>query len=239
MIQEIKNFVRNTFRTFGVDIRRIPEYEKNKFVWLKDLNINTILDVGANIGQFVLEINRYLPSAQIYSFEPLKDAYLQLVRNGEKIKNLRVFNIALGDFNGTTKIYGNKFSPASSILELTGLAKEAYPFVAYTFEEEVSVRKFDGIVIDENIELKSEVLIKLDMQGYEDRVIEGGINTFRKAKVVITEVSFQELYKDQVLFDLIYDELKELGFKYKGNINISLHSKIGTPLFADAIFVRE
>lgn len=224
---------------FGFDVHRIIEYENNKFVWLKDLNINTILDIGANVGQFALEINHYLPSALICSFEPLEDVYLDLVKNAEIIKNFRAFNLALGDFNGTSRIYRNGFSAASSLLEISGLCKEAYPFTADTFVQKIGLRRLDDIIASDDIELEPEVLIKLDVQGYEDRVIKGGINTFYKAKVVLTEICFEELYRDQVFFDSIYKMLKELGFKYKGNINIFLHPKKGLPLYADALFIKE
>lgn len=242
-IKEITKLVRNAFRMFGLDIHRAvgfhAEYEKNKFVWLKELNINTMLDIGANTGQFALQINESLPSVEIYSFEPLKSVYPQLLKKTGEIKNFRAFNMALGDFNGTTKMYRNASSLSSSLLEMANLHKEAYPYTANTSEEEIVVKKLDDVVRDENIRLEPEILIKLDVQGYEDRVIEGGINTFKNTRVVIIEVSFQELYKGQMLFGWIYERFTDLGFKYKGNINVFLHPKTGLPLFGDAIFTRE
>jgi hypothetical protein len=78
----------------------------------------------------------------------------------------------------------------------------------------------------------------MDVQGYENRVIEGGINTIKKSKVIITEVSFCELYKNQVLFDHIYKEITNLGFDFKGFIDLSFHPVTGLSLFADAVFVQ-
>ena len=48
---------------------------------LEDMVYLTVLDVGANTGQFALEIHKILPQAMIYSFEPLKDCYEQLMHN--------------------------------------------------------------------------------------------------------------------------------------------------------------
>ncbi|MDI6701320.1 MAG: FkbM family methyltransferase [bacterium] len=195
------------------------------------------MDVGANVGQFAIEINNFLPDASIFSFEPLKDIYEKLFKISKKIKKFKAFNVALSDLNGTKKIFRNKFSPSSSILEMADLHKEAFPFTKEVHEEEIVVKKLDDILAGEK--LKPEILIKLDVQGYEDRVIQGGMETFKNAKVIITEVSFFELFKEQVFFDEIYDQLRMMGFEYKGNICTSFHPKNGLPLFADAVFVRE
>lgn len=237
MLKQIKRIAKSAFRVANIDIHRIPEYEKNKFVWLIALNINTVLDIGANIGQFALEISKFLPNANICSFEPLRDVFAELIKNTRNIKNFRAFNFAIGDLNGTANIKRNKFSPSSSLLGMAELHKEAFPFTQDIYEEEIMIKRLD-YAIKEDIELVQNILIKLDVQGYEDKVIVGGKETFAKAKVVIAEVSYYELYKGQVLFDGFYDELRKIGFKYKGNINNSFHPRKGLPLFADAVFIK-
>lgn len=239
MLKQIKRIAKSAFRIANIDIHRIPEYEKNKFLWLIALNINTVLDIGANIGQFALEISKFLPNANIYSFEPLRDVYAELIKNSRNIKNFRAFNFAIGDLNGTANIKRNKFSPSSSLLDMGNLHREAFPFTSCIWEEEITARRLDAVVKKEGIELIPNILIKLDVQGYEDKVISGGKETLMKAKIVITETSFQELYNGQVLFEEIYTILKDLGFRYKGNINASFHPKTGLPLFADALFIKE
>jgi len=239
MINSAKEIIKFCFRIINIDIRRIPEYKKNKFVWLKDLNINTVMDVGANVGQFALEISKVLPNARIYSFEALRSVYGELLKNSKEIKNFKAINVALGNFSGTTKIYRNKYSPSSSVLEMADLHKKVFPHTKETYEGKVVVRRLDDIITEEKLELKPNTLIKLDVQGYEDKVIQGGIGTFKKATVIITEVSFYELYKGQPLFDQIQSQLRKMGFECKGSINASFHPETGLPLFADAIFVME
>ena len=87
--------------------------------------------------------------------------------------------------------------------------------------------------------LRPEILIKMDVQGFEDRVISGGIATFRKAKAVITEVNFANLYEEQLSFDVLYRMLKDLGFNYRGSIYTKFHPNSGSSLFSDAIFIRK
>jgi FkbM family methyltransferase len=236
MINLVKKAIKYAFKIINIDIRKMPEYEKNKFTWLKNYSINTIIDIGANVGQFVTEINKFLPDAKVLSFEPLKDAYNELLKLSNRIKNLKTFNVALGDIDETKKIFKNKFSPSSSIMEMADLHKEAFPFTSEVSKEEIVIKKLDDIVAQEG--LKPEILIKLDVQGYEDKVIQGGMETFKEARIIICEVSFYELYKGQLLFNEISDIFKNMGFVYKGSINPGFHPKNGMPLFADAIFIK-
>src|SRR5438034_257558 len=62
--------------------------------WLRELNPKTILDIGANTGQFAVAINTILPDARILSFEPLPDCFEQLKRNLSKAKNFARFRLS-------------------------------------------------------------------------------------------------------------------------------------------------
>ncbi|MFM7369285.1 MAG: FkbM family methyltransferase, partial [Sphaerospermopsis kisseleviana] len=94
----------------------------------------------------------------------------------------------------------------------------------------------DQWVKENNQTIGDNILIKLDVQGYELSVIKGGEKTFKSAKLVIIEVSFYEFYEKQPLFDDIYKYLCNLGFVYRGNLE-QFRSRSGDKiLFADAIF---
>jgi hypothetical protein len=56
----------------------------------------------------------------------------------------------------------------------------------------------------------------MDVQGFEDRVIAGGLRTLERASVLWVETSFVELYEGQPLFADIHDRLRDLGFEYRG-----------------------
>ena len=235
MKKAIEHLLKKILKTAG--LKRIPPSDRNKFVWFKELNINTVLDIGANAGQFAIEINGFLPSAHIYSFEPLKDIYIKLLKNTKRIPAIKAFNMALGESCGTMRIYRNNFSAASSMLDLADLTKDAFPFTKDTVGEEIFVSTLDDMV-DTDIDVKKEVLLKMDVQGYEDKVIAGGKNTLGMTSVVLVEVCFKELYKGQMLFDGLRMKLGEFGFNFEGIIYTSLHPKTGMPLFADAVFVK-
>jgi hypothetical protein len=59
-------------------------------------------------------------------------------------------------------------------------------------------------------------MIKLDVQGYEDKVKLGGTNIFWKVDVVITELTFVELYDGQVMFGDVYSLLISHGLEFRG-----------------------
>jgi FkbM family methyltransferase len=231
----IKTFIKNFFQFFGVEIRRTPQYKP--YEWLKGMNIRTILDIGANTGQFASRIHSLLPDAQIYSFEPLASCFEELKRSMKNVQNFQCFNYALGNENGKHTIYHNEFSDSSSLLPMEQIHKDAFPFAQNVKEETIEIRRLDDIA--DSLELKDNLLIKIDVQGFEDKVIEGGEKTIKRAKILIVETSFESLYRGQLLFDGIYSMLKSQGFVFKGCEEFLQNPKDGHILQCDSVFARE
>lgn len=233
MLKIAKKVIKKSFNMLGLDIRKI---ERNKFVWLNDLNIKTVFDIGGNIGQFARMIHNILPAASIYSFEPLEDCYKQLQSNMRDASNFKAFNFALGDKDTEMDIYRNEYSPSSSLLKMGKLHKQAFPYTNKEGIEKIKVKRLDDIIHD--LKVEDNILIKIDVQGYEDRVILGGKKLFAKAKVLIVETSFQILYESGPLFDTIYEILKQKGFKYMGNLGQIKNPINGSVLQSDSIFIN-
>jgi FkbM family methyltransferase len=213
------------------------EEERKRHQWLIEKNIKTILDIGANTGQFSEFAFRLFPEAKIYAFEPIPKCYHDLLSNFANNPNFQAFQVALGNEKGKAKMNVNEFSLASSLLDLADLLKTSYPYAASIENtEEVEIDCLDEIA--EEIEIVEPLLIKVDVQGFEDRVIAGGEQTFNRASVILIEMSIEKLYEDQVLFDELYQKLKNLGFEYKGNY-AQHHSKINNQiLYVDGIFTK-
>ncbi len=114
--------------------------------------------------------------------------------------------------------------------------KNSFDFAVKTDPIKVKVDTLDNFMDKENFELP--MLIKIDVQGFEDRVIRGGSDTIRKADMVICEVSFTELYKEQLLFDSTYEMFKDLGFSYAGSVEQLRSPDTNRILQADAIFIK-
>ena len=230
----INTCIKNFFRFCGLDVRRVPKFEP--YQWLKGKDIHTIFDVGANTGQFASQFHQFFPNAEIYSFEPLENCYNQLLKRMGHVPKFHAFNFALGDKAGKTKIHHNNFSPSSSLLPMEELHKKAFPHTDKVLIEEIDIRCLDDVT--ENLCIKDNVLIKIDVQGFEDKVILGGEKLISRASVLILETSFQPLYKGQPLFDDIYEMLKQKGFVYSGTEHTIRNPNDGSILQCDSVFCK-
>jgi hypothetical protein len=115
--------------------------------------------------------------------------------------------------------------------------RKELPFSVQTEPVSVAVETLDSIVA--KLSLEDNLLVKIDVQGFECEVIKGGLETLRRAKLVIVETTFRALYEGQPLFGDVYRALTELGFRYAGS-NGRLDSPIdGAPVQEDSIFRRD
>lgn len=232
---KIIKIIRKPLNLIGLDIKKFsPEIDCLKF--LGKYNIKTVLDIGAHTGQFAKEIREKLPQAKIYSFEPLKDCYQKLLQNMSGNKNFKAYNFALGDKEAKQEINRSVSSPSSSLLPMGNLHEEMYPHTKGGTKEEIEVKRLDDVF--KISDLEKEILVKIDVQGYEDKVIKGGTNIISQAKIALLEVSFFELYKGQALFEQIYEIMKGLGFRYQGRIHQRRNPLTGEILYEDSIFIK-
>ena len=231
----VKDKIKNLFRRCGLDIRRRPPYEP--FEWLRDWNIRTVLDVGGNIGQFAAQIHRVLPETRVYSFEPLRDCCDQLRNVMTGVPEFQAFDFALGDTTGQTQIHRSTAPESSSLLPMGQLHRKAFPHTAQTRVETIEIRRLDDVAAD--LQIEDNLLIKVDVQGAEDKVISGGQQTFARASVLIMETTFVPLYEGQVLFDIIYERLRQMGFTYMGTEHIIRNPQNGRVLQCDSLFIRD
>ena len=211
-------------------------YEKLNNSWFKSLGIDTVLDIGANTGQFTRTISSLLPNCKIYSFEPLPDCFEKLQKFADKHNNIKTFNTGVGDQSGLMQFERNNASPSSSFLKMTDIHKQAFPFTEKSSTVEVKISRLDDIC--EDLDLGTALFVKIDVQGYEDKVLKGGEKTVKKAKLVIVETSFVPLYESQPLFDDIYKIFSKWGFKCIGMIDQLPDPITGQILQGDAIFIK-
>lgn len=231
----MKKLIKKMFKIFGINLSIYrPGPEKMDF--LKHYNINTIFDIGANIGEFATELRTYLPSAKIISYEPLKECFYTLNETMKGDANFVSFNLAIGNSNEEIEINKSDYTPCSSFLEMEDFHKQEFPKSINSTKEKVKIVTLDEEFKKEN--RKENILIKIDVQGFEDNVIKGGQDAIKKSKIVLIESCFVSLYKGQILFDGIYNSLKSLGFSYRGSINKKM-DKDGNIIFEDSVFINE
>ena len=176
---------------------------------VKNLEFNTVLDIGSNKGQFILLVEKLFENDKFfYSFEPINEVLKKQKKFFSSKKNIIFFNFALGK-ESETKIFNiTKRIDSSSFLEINDLVKNT----DYLIKEKrsIEIRALDKIIKGEN--LIKPILIKIDVQGYEFEVLKGAGNILRQTKYIIIEVSENEIYKGQSLTNEIINYLENFNF---------------------------
>jgi len=237
--------IKKGFGVLGVDvrmhrnIRSARTLEKHaelvrKWRLLEQFRPQTILDVGANEGQCAALLREAFPDARIISFEPLEDCYEKVRAFHERAGNGLALRCALGDHDGKSVIHRNAFSPSSSLLPMNPLHVEEFPQTKRSFDEDITIRRMDSVLDD--LSVNDPLVIKLDVQGFEDRVIKGGRETFRRASAVVLELTSYPLYDDQANFDDINTLLRGLGYTFRGVVDQSHSTVDGRILQFDGLF---
>jgi FkbM family methyltransferase len=215
-------------------------YRDLKRRWILDLGIKTILDIGANKGQFALLARAVFPAAAIYSFEPLPDCFAELKNALAGDENFFPFENAIGSREETLEFFRSFHTPSSSFLKMEELHKEAFPESREGQSAEplrVAVKTLDGALGARRLE--KNILVKIDVQGYELEAIEGAKKILADAKIVILEMSFLKIYENQPLFHDVYEKMYNLGFRFRGSLAQMLHPVTDEIVQTDAIFVKE
>jgi FkbM family methyltransferase len=203
--------------------------------YCKDLDI--IIDVGANQGQFSIASSKYFPKADIYAFEPSKKTFDKLTENTKEISNLHLSNCALGNSSGTITFFENDYSHASSILKISKTQVDNQPATRNVTESTVDIRKLDEVGINFGTENRAKVLLKLDVQGYEKNVLEGSINVLEKIDYILFESSFVQMYDNEPLFNELNDFLTNHKFRFIKPLDF-FKSKDGDILQMDALYAK-
>ncbi len=218
-----------------------PKFSMTSYFMVSDLakqgiSPKTVLDVGANVGQFAVAAAKLFPHAKILSFEPLPECVDQLKKNVEVLNNISVYPIAVGDSEGEVQFHVNSHSHSSSILPLTSSHRQAFPEAQESNEIRVNVSTLDKIL--SGVDIKRPCLLKLDVQGYEVHALRGGEETLKHVDYVIMETSFKTLYEGELLFVDVVKIMESYGFRFLRPVGWLSDPKTGEVLQMDALFIR-
>ncbi len=203
---------------------------------LKSLNCKTIVDIGANRGQFALVSRRSLPEAKIFSFEPLSVPAELFKKVFSKDNNVVLNEVAIGPIKGNTTIHISKSDDSSSLLPISDLQNEMFPGTREVATAIIKAAPLDCFLQQDDI--KAPALLKLDVQGFEYEALQGCDGLFDSFKWIYCECSFVELYSRQKFANEIIGWLSDKGFRLKGIYNVS-YDKNGLSVQADILFENE
>jgi FkbM family methyltransferase len=194
------------------------------------LDVTTVVDIGANKGQFALFASGLFPNAMIYSFEPLVEPAARLRKVlGERVK---LFETAIGTTDQKATIYVSRRDDSSSLLPITKQS-EVFPGTELKEKRIIRVAPLSKHLSAEH--LRGFALLKIDVQGYELEVLRGCDPLLPRFQFVYVECSFMELYHDQPLADEVVVYLREKNFRLSGVYN-QVESPGGNPVQADFLF---
>lgn len=244
MLSKLNHYLTSTIRYLNqphlIPLRRqgvmVDTFLRLNQPWFREQEFATILDIGANEGNFALTLHNVLPKAQIFSFEPLPECFERLQARMAGIPNFAAFNIGLGDQQSELPFQRNVYSSSSSFLTMTDTHKSAFPQASQSQTIKVPIETLDQVAT--RIHIARPLLVKVDVQGYEERVLRGGKQTISHADLIFIETSFASLYEGQLLFDGIYAMLTEWGFKYGGSLEQHVDRQTGKVLQEDSVFYR-
>ena len=237
MIELIKKIISIT----GFQVRRIQKYPttdlERRFKLFETFGINKIIDVGANVGQYALLVKELGFSGQIISFEPLSSAFSALKEVSDKHNNWQAHNYALGNENTETVIHISENSFSSSMLNMLPQHLKSAPASKFINTEKIQIRTLDSI-FDTLHTASDKILLKIDTQGFEKKVLEGAGNSLHKITGIQLEMSIVLLYKSELILEEMITYLKNSGFTLYSLENGFYDQKNGQLLQVDGLFFR-
>jgi FkbM family methyltransferase len=189
----------------------------NHLAFLKNQPSLTVIDIGANVGNFSLLVSTAFDVKKLISIEPIPDIYNCLVLNTKNIKNITTINCAICDEIGSKNM---------------SFDKEKGYLSRFTEDVEQSVI-VDTLTLDNIIEtfnISKVDLLKIDVEGFENLVLDGAKNNLKNIKYIMIEMNlkdnpnytissiFSKLYSSDFDFEVI--SINTYGGKFE-NITIT------------------
>lgn len=231
-----KYAVRSLVRRLGYDLTSLHEgFGSFVAARLAEFGVDTVVDVGANEGQYAQWLRALGFRGRIVSFEPVGDAFGRLGRHAAGDDAWTVHRVALGAASGRLTMHVSENSQSSSSLPMLDAHLRAAPSSRYVAEEEVAVEplaSFGG-------ELGAATWLKVDVQGAELDVVAGADGVLDRVPVVQLELSLRPLYGGAPSLPEVVEAMTSRGY-----VLSYLHPgfedpRAGRMLQADGVFVRE
>jgi FkbM family methyltransferase len=178
--------------------------------------VDSVLDIGANIGQSGQRFRRLGFDGPILSCEPIGNLFEQLRENSKDDPQWNIIQCAVGAQPGDVKMQVSGGSAeASSILEMTENVLRNEPLQRPVREETVQLRTLDSLLAS-NVASSDRCFVKIDVQGYEGEVINGLEREAERVVGMQVEMSIVRNYKGEDLMVDMLPRLQSRGFALVG-----------------------
>jgi FkbM family methyltransferase len=201
---------------------------------LEHTGVTCLLDIGANIGQYASERRQYGYTGQLVSYEPLSGPYQQLAAAAEGDPRWQVERVAVGDSQGEIEIRISDWDIYSSALPILDRATAADPRSKTVRIETAPVKKLDTLADG----CDGTLGVKIDVQGFERAVLDGGSQTLARAVYLEMELSMVPVYEGQMLYLEALRRVDEAGFVLTATEPLFPEPATGQAMQMNGLFVR-
>ena len=193
--------------------------------------IETLIDIGANVGETILEFNRNFKIKKIYSIEPNFEAYNEIKK--QKNKNVEVFNFAASDIEEQDKLKIGYLSSMSTINEINidSIYTKVKSFIIWILTRKFAIYKNETIIekkrLDKFID-KQDIdvvdILKIDTEGHEFNVIKGLGDHITKVKLILFEYHDDDSIVKNYSIDDIDNHFASNNFIQKSKIKMKFRN---------------
>jgi len=201
-----------------------------------DYKIDTVLDVGANEGQFGTSLRRLGFGGDIHSFEPVKDAYNRLEKLTTKDSHWTAHNVALGNKAGMGVINVSRGSSFSSILNANEYGKN-WNSMEVTCQQEIQIITADKFINEYISPEQKRIFLKMDTQGYDLNIFEGAKNSINRIYGLLSELSLIPLYEGMPQYLDVLSAYSASGFSVSGLYPVTRRKDLALNEM-DGVFVK-
>lgn len=187
------------------------DFERNELAFFEQ-NLkkgNIFIDIGANVGLFSLLASE--KGCQVYSFEPTPKTFDRLNENVDlnNYTNIQTFNIALSNTKGETSM-----NVAENGMDAwNNLSTEANEdgFI----KVKIKTDTLDNFIQSHFPEFNQEIIIKMDVEGWEKFVITGGKKSLKNGKfLLMIEFNDENFLKNDYSGQEIISMMSELDYSF-------------------------
>jgi len=242
-MKNLNTLVKSMLNNFGYDIHKINSSSDPAINLKKGLqknNIDLVLDIGGNIGQFgkwLVDDLSY--KGKIISFEPITTVHNELTSVSSNYDNWVIHErCAIGDVDGETIINISKNLVSSSLLPINKAHTNIESNSKYISSEKTPIFKIDSLAKQIDIDGYNS-LLKIDTQGFEKEVLDGASKSLSSFKGIICELSTATLYDGQSLWVDVISQIEDAGFELWSIGNGFTDHKTGKALQLDSVFFRK
>jgi FkbM family methyltransferase len=201
--------------------------------------IDLVFDIGANLGQYARRLRRGGYEGRIVSFEPLSRAHNALEEAAADDKAWTIApRLAIGDSDRPVTLNVSAESDMSSVLDFTADMARLLDSSAYVGTEVASQARLEA-VFPRYAGPDDAVMVKIDTQGTERKVLDGARGVLPAIRIVQIELSIVPVYQGEPSYLETIDHLADLGFAPVLFIPGYFNRRTARLIGMDGVFVRE